>query len=151
MLEFLGRGALRSILVDEATPLPWGLRLQFARHTAEGMAFLHNLVPARLHRDLKTPNLLVSASWVVKVSDFGTSRLIQHLRAEPTPVRSSHRGTNETALDDATLTRGVGTLLWTAPEVHQGSVYALPADVYRYVPLNRSIQCHVRVCASNLT
>ena len=31
------------------------------------------------------------------------------------------------------LTRGVGTLLWCAPEVLAGRQYGLPADVYRCV------------------
>lgn len=106
--------------------------------TAEGMAFLHGLRPARLHRDLKSPNLLVSESWVVKVSDFGTTRLLNHLQNEGqsgvAPAAAASAGMEMTSMstDPLTMTRGAGTLLWCAPEVHLGQHYSLPADVYRW-------------------
>jgi serine/threonine protein kinase len=102
------------------------------------MAFLHGLRPARLHRDLKSPNLLVSESWVVKVSDFGTTRLLNHLQAEgqsgvvPATAASAGMEMSSMGTDSLTLTRGAGTLLWCAPEVHLGQHYSLPADVYRW-------------------
>lgn len=34
---------------------------------ARGMNYLHNCNPVIVHRDLKTPNLLVDKNWVVKV------------------------------------------------------------------------------------
>jgi hypothetical protein len=36
--------------------------------TALGMWYLHSRQPPVLHRDLKTPNLLIMHNWVVKVS-----------------------------------------------------------------------------------
>ena len=44
-----------------------------ALHAARGMLCLHSNMPAILHRDLKSPNLLVSENWEVKVSDFNLS------------------------------------------------------------------------------
>lgn len=70
----------------------------------------------------------MSESGIVKVADFGTSKLISHLRNEP--VR---RGTGAGAEEKVSvLTVGVGTLLWTAPEVHNSGHYSLPADVYSF-------------------
>ena len=40
------------------------------------MEFLHTLEPARLHRDLKAENILVSDDWTVKITDFGSARLL---------------------------------------------------------------------------
>lgn len=34
---------------------------------AKGMNYLHTSHPVIVHRDLKTPNLLVDKNWVVKV------------------------------------------------------------------------------------
>lgn len=34
---------------------------------AKGMNYLHTSHPTIVHRDLKTPNLLVDKNWVVKV------------------------------------------------------------------------------------
>jgi serine/threonine protein kinase len=45
--------------------------------TAQGVKYLHNLAPPVIHRDLKTPNVLLAsldpAQIVAKISDFGTS------------------------------------------------------------------------------
>jgi serine/threonine-protein kinase CTR1 len=42
--------------------------------TAKGMLYLHARNPPIIHRDLKSPNLLIDTSWHVKVSDFNLSR-----------------------------------------------------------------------------
>lgn len=34
------------------------------------MNYLHNCTPVIVHRDLKSPNLLVDKNWVVKVGFF---------------------------------------------------------------------------------
>ncbi|RWW14173.1 hypothetical protein GW17_00022073 [Ensete ventricosum] len=44
-------------------------------YQARGMNYLHNCTPVIVHRDLKSPNLLVDKNWVVKVCDFGLSRM----------------------------------------------------------------------------
>ena len=41
-----------------------------AMDAAKGMLCLHAHSPPILHRDLKSPNLLVDAAWRVKVADF---------------------------------------------------------------------------------
>jgi serine/threonine protein kinase len=41
----------------------------------KGMNYLHRCSPPVVHRDLKSPNLLVDKNWTVKVCDFGLSRL----------------------------------------------------------------------------
>ena len=37
---------------------------------ARGMNYLHNCTPVIVHRDLKSPNLLVDKNWVVKVQTW---------------------------------------------------------------------------------
>lgn len=70
----MARGSVKGIL-HSGEPLSWELRMSFAVDTAQGMDFLHSLKPSRIHRDLKSGNLLVDTQWTVKVADFGTSRL----------------------------------------------------------------------------
>ena len=40
------------------------------------MLYLHTHQPPICHRDLKTSNLVVDENWVVKVTDFGMSRIV---------------------------------------------------------------------------
>eukprot|EP00005_Dracoamoeba_jomungandri_P011509 CAMPEP_0174279404 /NCGR_PEP_ID=MMETSP0439-20130205/62014_1 /TAXON_ID=0 /ORGANISM="Stereomyxa ramosa, Strain Chinc5" /LENGTH=430 /DNA_ID=CAMNT_0015371923 /DNA_START=631 /DNA_END=1923 /DNA_ORIENTATION=+ len=80
------------------------------------MEFLHK--NSIIHRDLKPENLLMFShdpefsGPIVKICDFGISTLLQ--KAVP-------------------LTKGVGTLEYTAPEILNGSdKYGFPVDVFSY-------------------
>ena len=50
------------------------LQIQMAEDIARGMEYLHSQQPPVLHRDLKTPNLLLDADLRVKITDFGIAR-----------------------------------------------------------------------------
>ena len=52
------------------------LILACALQAARGMQYLHNSTPPICHRDLKSSNLVVDDHWVVKVTDFGVSRML---------------------------------------------------------------------------
>ncbi|XP_019753227.1 cyclin-dependent kinase 6 [Hippocampus comes] len=72
-----------------------------------GLDFLHaNIV---LHRDLKPANILVSSSGLVKITDFGMSRLYSY---------------------NVALTPGVVTLWYRAPEVLLKSSYMSSVDMW---------------------
>ena len=49
-------------------------RLEIAIDIARGLAYLHSRDPVIVHRDLKSPNLLVGEGLRIKVADFGLSR-----------------------------------------------------------------------------
>jgi serine/threonine protein kinase len=130
--EFCSRGTLRSILANNAMDLPWGKRLKFAADAACGMRFLHHLQPPTIHRDLKSSNLLVSEGWVTKVADFGTARLFEKICDTPTSAYPLSSHSEDVHTEERMLTKGVGTLLWTAPEVLSGLPYGQSADVYSF-------------------
>jgi serine/threonine protein kinase len=133
VVEFMSRGSLTTVLENKEITLDKGLKMRFAVEAAKGMRFLHSLRPPRVHRDLKSANLLVSGKWVVKVADFGAARLVRDEGIN----YSSVRGT--TPMDatvpllhaDYQLSSAVGTTRWCAPEIMCGSGYGTPADVYR--------------------
>ncbi|KAL0429538.1 UNVERIFIED_CONTAM: putative serine/threonine-protein kinase SIS8 [Sesamum radiatum] len=73
--EFLPRGSLYRLIHRPNNQLDERRRLRMALDAARGMNYLHNCTPVIVHRDLKSPNLLVDKNWVVKVCDFGLSRM----------------------------------------------------------------------------
>ena len=76
VMEYLTRGSLYHVLHDHNNIIDHPDRLRFAKDIANGMLYLHSSSPSRIHRDLKSSNLLVSDKWVVKVGDFETARFI---------------------------------------------------------------------------
>ncbi|KAG2796041.1 hypothetical protein PC111_g21820 [Phytophthora cactorum] len=84
-------------------------KAKIARDISCGLQYLHSLKPIVVHRDLKSKNVLIGDNYEAKLSDFGVSR--------------TRRG-------DETMTSGVGTAYWTAPEVLAGHKYSEKADIY---------------------
>ncbi|KAG8059463.1 hypothetical protein GUJ93_ZPchr0002g23247 [Zizania palustris] len=95
--EFLPRGSLFRLIHRPNNQLDERRCLRMALDVARGMNYLHNCTPVIVHRDLKSPNLLVDKNWVVKVCDFGLSRM-----------------KNNTFLSSRST---AGTAEWMAPEV----------------------------------
>ncbi|XBI46498.1 hypothetical protein VPH35_110742 [Triticum aestivum] len=75
---YFARGSLYRLLHRPNSKVDETRRLKMAFDVAKGMNYLHTSHPTIVHRDLKSPNLLVDKNWVVKVSDFGMSRLKHH-------------------------------------------------------------------------
>ncbi|GLU12921.1 hypothetical protein SLE2022_295760 [Rubroshorea leprosula] len=110
--EFLPRGSLYRLLHRPNNQLDERRRLRMALDAARGMNYLHNRTPVIVHRDLKSPNLLVDKNWVVKVCDFGLSRM----------KHSTYLSSKSTA----------GTAEWMAPEVLRNEPSNEKCDVYSF-------------------
>jgi serine/threonine protein kinase len=52
-------GNLHSYLDDHRNVIEWRQIVTIARDVARGMHFLHTQTPPKIHRDLKSPNILV--------------------------------------------------------------------------------------------
>ena len=75
--ELMELGTLTDVLHDRNVLLNWVTKTRFAREIAQGMAFVHSM--GRMHRDLKSGNILVTASSSImhlKIGDFGTATLV---------------------------------------------------------------------------
>ncbi|KAK7320191.1 hypothetical protein RJT34_04927 [Clitoria ternatea] len=110
--EFLPRGSLYRLIHRPNNQLDERRRLRMALDAARGMNYLHNCTPVIVHRDLKSPNLLVDKNWVVKVCDFGLSRM----------KHSTFLSSRSTA----------GTAEWMAPEVLRNELSDEKCDVYSF-------------------
>ncbi|OQS00473.1 protein kinase [Achlya hypogyna] len=108
LVEYMDRGDLRDLLV-QSTPqtYPQASKLESARSLAESLVYLHGL--GIIHRDLKSRNVLVDSRAGTKLTDFGVARHV-----------SCHN----------TMTVGVGTYRWMAPEVLSENQYTVAADIY---------------------
>ncbi|XP_060208476.1 serine/threonine-protein kinase EDR1 [Lycium barbarum] len=112
LTEFLPRGSLYRLLHRANIQIDEKKRMRMALDVAKGMNYLHTSNPMIVHRDLKTPNLLVDKNWVVKVCDFGMSRLKHH----------TFLSSKSTA----------GTAEWMAPEVLRNEPSNEKSDVYSF-------------------
>ncbi|OWY99584.1 TKL/DRK protein kinase [Phytophthora megakarya] len=114
VMEYLENGDMHSVLHSGlgknftwADPL-----LKMAVDAVQGMLYLHSQERPVVHRDLKSVNILCSATFGCKVGDFGLSRRYK-------------KGVDA-------LTTLVGTPFWLAPEIIRSERYGPEADVYSF-------------------
>lgn len=117
LLEHCNGGSLFDLLHNNPdTLLSWRQRLVMLYDVAVAVSYLHSFTPAIVHRDLKSPNVLLLNPVPdehelphIKLADFGFAR---------------EAGRN--------MTQGAGTLNWMAPEVCLGTAYTEMADTFSY-------------------
>uniref|UniRef100_A0A6B2KZC6 Protein kinase domain-containing protein n=1 Tax=Arcella intermedia TaxID=1963864 RepID=A0A6B2KZC6_9EUKA len=113
LYDFVGKGKGKTI--------DWSLRLRILYDISAAMSFLHSVEPPLIHRDLKSPNILLvstvsTAPEVAKVSDFGISKRLYSEAFKGTKARE----------------RDVVNPTWLAPEILREESSGAPSDVYPF-------------------
>lgn len=116
ILEFMPGGSLYRAIHrrrrNNLGPFPLLKSLWIAFGIAKGMTYLHSQYPVIIHRDLKSPNILLGTNVrEVKITDFGLSRL-----RVKTYVNTGPGGTPE----------------WMAPELLRQDPFDEQSDVYSF-------------------
>ncbi|ETN02570.1 TKL/DRK protein kinase [Phytophthora nicotianae INRA-310] len=111
VIEFYPKGCLQDYLHKNKNLLSWGQeKMRITVGIAKALEYLHAHSPPLIHRDVKSNNVLISNELEPKLIDFGVSRVVL----------------------DLTMTAGIGTPFWTAPEVLEGDRYTEQADIYSF-------------------
>eukprot|EP01125_Pyxidicula_operculata_P013682 TRINITY_DN4547_c0_g1_i2.p1 TRINITY_DN4547_c0_g1~~TRINITY_DN4547_c0_g1_i2.p1 ORF type:complete len:582 (+),score=141.35 TRINITY_DN4547_c0_g1_i2:124-1869(+) len=117
VMEYLPGGTVHSLIHDSDTYISWRARIKIAIGLANGIRFMHEQVPPIVHCDIKSPNILLATRSVaeiesgdVKISDFGTSKLLIN------PITG----------------RFVDNPVWLAPEIMKNEPYNEKVDTYAY-------------------
>jgi len=106
----------REKTTDVWCPPLWRI-VEWCAAVARALAFLHHRDEPLIHRDLKPLNLLLNKHLEVKVADMGISKVMA--------------ATNNSAAS-YTMTGGVGSWLYMAPEVVRHEQYNEKVDIYAF-------------------
>lgn len=123
VMEFMDAGDLLTVLRKHPpTELTWDNgKGTFCVQICEAVYYLHSLAKPLIHRDIKSRNILMDSHKGAKLSDFGESR-----------ERTFQQ----------TMTAGVGTARWVAPEIILGEDYSELADIYSLGVLLTELDTH---------
>ncbi|CAM0880617.1 unnamed protein product [Alopecurus aequalis] len=83
--EYMPNGSLGDVLhSSKAGLLDWSTRYKIALDAAEGLSYLHqDCVPAIVHRDVKSNNILLDAEFNACVADFGVAKVVEMVGRAP--------------------------------------------------------------------
>ncbi|XP_051221878.2 probable LRR receptor-like serine/threonine-protein kinase At1g51810 [Lolium perenne] len=113
--DFMSRGNLQQLIRGgDDYSLNWEQRLHIALDSAQGLEYLHeSCTPSIVHRDVKTPNILLDKNLVGIISDFGLSRAFNDAHTHISTVAA-------------------GTLGYLDPEYHATFQLTVKTDVYSF-------------------
>jgi serine/threonine-protein kinase len=121
-MEYIGGKTLRDLI--PAGGLPPEQTLQYAAQIASALAAAHTA--GLIHRDLKPSNIMVNASGLIKVLDFGLAKWVD-------AGLSGQTGDQSTM--EAALTREgsiIGTVSYMSPEQAEGKRVDARSDIFSF-------------------
>src|ERR1700723_303389 len=117
VMEYVEGRNLEEEFAVRGGPLPEGLVIDIARQLCDVLAYLHDLTPPVIYRDMKPSNVMLTEKGRVVLVDFGIARLF----------KAARKGTM------------IGTLGFAPPEQYQGiadprsDIYSLGATLHYIV------------------
>ena len=89
------------------------LKWSILEDVARGLLYLHSHDPPVIHRDLSAKNVLLTSSFVAKITDLGNSRIVISDQAQ-------------------TLTQMPGTQVYMPPETYTKTPYGTSLDIFSF-------------------
>ncbi|XP_071737348.1 uncharacterized protein [Rutidosis leptorrhynchoides] len=114
-----------------STSLSWTQRIRICLDAAIGLCYLHDETGTQqrvVHRDIKSPNILLDRDWNAKIADMGLSRI--------GPANQEHT---------AVITEAVGTLGYIDPMYQEWGILTKESDVYSFGVVLFEVLCG-RLC-----
>jgi len=109
VMEYMGGGCLTDILeAFDVVRLSERNIAYILRDTLRALSYIHSL--HRIHRDIKSDNILISADGTIKLADFGYAAQLTAKQQKRNTV--------------------VGTPYWMAPELIRGQDYGVKVDIW---------------------
>ncbi|CAL8096371.1 unnamed protein product [Orchesella dallaii] len=108
IMEYCPQGTLYG-LINRGDDLPPQKLVDWSKQIANGMFYLH--AHKIIHRDLKSPNVLIGSDEIAKISDFGTSRQWNEV---------------------STRMSFAGTVPWMAPEIIRNEPCSEKVDIWSF-------------------
>jgi len=109
VMEFMDGGCLTDILEQfDEIKLTEGQIAHCCRETLKALSYIHSL--HRIHRDIKSDNVLLTTNGEVKLADFGYAAQLTQKQQKRNTV--------------------VGTPYWMAPELIRGHDYGIKVDIW---------------------
>jgi serine/threonine protein kinase len=115
VMEYVeGRNLEEELAARGGEPLPEGLIIDVGRQLCDVLAYLHNMTPPIVYRDMKPSNVMLTSKGRVVLVDFGIARLF----------KAARKGTM------------IGTLGFAPPEQYKGDIdprsdiYSLAATMH---------------------
>jgi len=109
VMEYMDGGCLTDILEEfENVPLTEHQIAYICKKTLLGLEYIHS--KNRIHRDIKSDNILLDMNGGIKIADFGYAA--------------------ELTMDKTKRTTIVGTPYWMAPELIRGQEYNYKVDIW---------------------
>nr|AKN21711.1 NEK8-2 [Schmidtea mediterranea] len=107
-MEYADNGTLAQFLSNQEKPLEEKKILEMFFQIVSAIHYIHE--HKILHRDLKTVNIFLTKEEIIKIGDFGISKMLS----------TTHEGANSV----------IGTPYYISPEMCQGKLYNEKSDVW---------------------
>lgn len=135
-MEWVPGGSVQDLFKRTGRGLSLQVIKRYINGALKGLAYVHER--HIIHRDIKPGNMLIDASGVIKLTDFGTSKFLEVVGAEEDPSvdldstqgsTSGNASSNGSSAAFMSTKSIVGTIPYLAPENFQG-MYGTSSDIW---------------------